>query len=262
MSSSVRLQRGLPYRRRLFAARHRKRSPLRRLAKPFVVALLLVGSPVALMAWVLTAPEFSLREVRIDGAMRVDRGWIEGELEMLRGQPLFEVPIELVEGRLAAHPWIRTAQVRKRLPDQLLVEVIERRPVALLRGDGELRFVDAEGVAFAGYDPAIGLSDLLVLSGSSRPADLRAAIRAATVAARLLPESGSTLSEVEFVSERELRLYCAALPFPLVVSVERLEAGLESLRDRLPELEPHFESVRAIDLRFERYIVVQPGKER
>ena len=262
MRSSVELQRGLPYRRRLFVARHRKRSPLRRLAKPFCTALLLVGSPVALTAWVLTAPEFTLRTVGVEGAARVDPGWGEAELDSFRGHPMLEVPVELIESRLEAHPWIRGAEVRKRLPDQLLVEIEERRPVALLRTADGLAFVDPEGVAFAPFDPARGPADLLVLSGSSSAPDLAAAMRAAVVMERVVPEWADSLSEIEILNETDLRLYCAALPFPLVVSVDRLEAGLRSLRDRLPEFETHLESVGAIDLRFERYIVVQPGKER
>lgn len=261
MSSSMDLQRGLPYRRRLFVARHRKRSPFVRLAKPFLGALLLVGSPAALTAWVLTAPEFRLRAVEIEGAARVPRAWVEAELVGLRGFQLFDISSELVEERLVSHPWIERARVRKRFPDQLRIELIERRPAALLRRDGGLLFVDAQGVAFADFDPEIGPSDLLLLSGSSATDDLRLAMRVAAVLDRVAPEWSVTLSEVEILNQRDFRLYCAALPFPLVVSSDRLEAGLGDLRDRLPEIEEHFDSVGAIDLRFERYIVIQPVKE-
>jgi cell division septal protein FtsQ len=261
MKSSMELQRGLPYRRRLFAARHRKRSPLVRLARPFLAALLLVGSPAALAAWVLTAPEFTLREVEIEGATRVPRAWVEGEVASLRGYPLLEIPARLLEGRLASHPWVAKASVRKRLPDQLRIDLVERRPAALLRRGGELFFVDPTGVAFAPFDPAIGVSSLLLLSGSSGAGDLVAAMSAAVVMERVLPELASTLSEIEILNHLDLRIYCATLPFPVVVSRDRLEEGLESLRDRLPEIEGHLDSVGAIDLRFERYIVIQPGKE-
>ena len=91
--SSIDLQRALPYRRRLFVARHRTRSLLVRLARPFLLALLLVGSPAALTAWVLTGPEFTLQEVEIVGAARVPRRWVERQLAGLRGYPLFDIPI-------------------------------------------------------------------------------------------------------------------------------------------------------------------------
>jgi cell division septal protein FtsQ len=252
------VQRGLPYRRRLFAARHRKRSPVARLAKPFLAALFLVGSPAALAAWVLSSPEFTLREVEIEGAARVPREWVKNELASLYGYPMFEIPTELLEGRLTSHPWVAEARVRKRLPDQLRIDLVERRPAALLRRGGELVFVDAEGVAFAPFDPALGVTDLLLLSGGSDAEDLRAAMGVAVMMERVTPELARTLSEVEVLNHLDLRIYCAALPFPLVVSRDRLEEGLESLRDRLPEIEEHLDAVGAIDLRFERYIVIQP----
>ncbi len=261
MKSSTELQRGLPYRRRLFAARHRNRNPLLKLVKPFLVAVVLVGSPAALAAWVMTAPEFTLQELEIEGAARVSESWVEGELAGLFGYPLFEVPTELLEGRLEAHPWVESASIRKRLPDQLRVDLVERRPVALLQLDGDLRFVDAKGVAFAEFDPAIGVSDLLVLSGSSRSEDLLAAMRVASVMDRVSPELARSLSEIEVLGHLDFRIYCADLPFPLVVSGDRLEEGLESLRLRLPEIEEHLAFVGAVDLRFERFIVIQPGKE-
>ena len=262
MSPSTDLQKGLPYRRRLFAARHRKRSPLVRLLRPFLGAMILVGSPAALTAWVLTSPEFTLQKVSISGAVRVPEAWVEAELEALRGFQLFDIPADLIEGRLASHHWIKTVRVRKRLPDEIHVELIERRPVAVLQNEGDLSFVDPDGVVFADFDPTVGASDLLILSGSTKAHELQVAMRVALVVERIAPEWGSTLSEVEILSNRDFRLYSAALPFPLVVSGEHLEAGLESLRDRLPEIEPHLESIGALDLRFDRYIVVQPGKER
>lgn len=261
MKSSMDLQRGLPYRRRLFAARHRKRNPLLRLARPFLGALVLVGSPAALTAWVLTAPEFTLKELSIEGTVRVPQSWVEGELIGLYGYPLFEIPIEVLEGRLASHPWVQEARVRRRLPDQLRIELVERRPAALLRRDGELTFVDASGIPFAEYEPSTSVGDLLILSGSSEPADLLEAMRVAIVLDRISPGLARSLSEVETLSNLDFRIYCADLPFPLLVSRDRLEEGLESLRNQLPEIEAHFDSVGAIDLRFERYIVIQPGKE-
>ena len=76
------------------------------------------------------------------------------------------------------------------------------------------------------------------------------------------PEWGASLSEVEVLSETDLRLHTSALPFPLVVSADRLEEAVEGLRAQLPKMHPHLEAVGAVDLRFERYIVIQPVKER
>ena len=262
MSSSLDAQRGLPYRRRLFVARHRKRSPWLRLLRPFSLAVLLVGSPAALAAWVLTSPDFTLRQISVTGVGVVSADWVRAELAPLTGRPLVELPGDPVERLLEAHPWVRRAAVRKRLPDRLEVTLEERRPAALLGRDGELFFLDADGVAFAPFDPELGTSDLVLISGSSEPEALRQAMTVATRLVALDPELGSQLSQVEVLNRRDFRLYSAALPFPVVVAADDLGRRLERLRDVLPVLEDRLDAVGAIDLRFERTIVVQPVKER
>lgn len=261
MSSSLEMQRGLPYRRRLFVARHRKRGLLLRLIKPFTMALVLVGSPAALAAWVLTSPDFTLRDVAVRGTERVPAAWVRSELQPFAGRSLVELPRERAEALLETHPWIRRAEVRKRLPDRLEVEIEERLPAALLSRDGELSFLDRDGVAFAPFDPAMADGDLLLISGSSRPEDLREAMTVATRLAALDESWGRQLSEIEVLNRRDFRLYTAALPFPVVLSSDDLARRLDNLDTVLPMLEDRLDSVGAIDLRFDRFIVIQPAKE-
>jgi cell division septal protein FtsQ len=262
MRPSLDTQRGLPYRRRLFMARHRRRSIWLRLAKPLFGALLLVGSPAALLAWVLTSPEFALREISVETGERVDEVWAQQALSGLVGSSMFELSAPEIEWLLTDHPWIKNVSVRKRLPDQLHVEIEERQPVALLRREGALEFIDTEGEAFTRFDPTAGSTDLLLLSGTTDPAALLAAMDTARRFTELEPEWGGELSEVEVLNERDFRFYTAALPFPLVVSSDRLEKTLPELRTHLRSMREHLAGVGAIDLRFDRFIVVQPGKER
>jgi len=262
MRQSLDIQRGFPYRRRRFAARHRRRSLWARLARPFLGALILVGSPAVLTAWVLTSPEFTLRKIAVSGGERVSEAWVLESLAGLEGSSVFEVTAREVEQRLMRHPWLARVSVRKRLPDQLHVELFERRPAALFKLDGELAFVDTSGEIFTPFDPAEGPADLLVLSGVSAPSVVARALDAAARLQLAEPRWGAALSEIELLNERDLRLHTSALPFPLVVSAERLEEALDGLRGELPRIEEHLNSVGAVDLRFERYIVIQPVKER
>ena len=61
----------LDFRRRGAPPRRKRKSPLVKLLKPLAVAVGLVALPAGLVAWVLTAPLFQLREVdvrRVQGA--------------------------------------------------------------------------------------------------------------------------------------------------------------------------------------------------
>lgn len=261
MRQSTDMQRGFPYRRRLFAARHRRRSLWVRLARPFFGALLLVGSPAALTAWVMTSPEFTVREIAVTGSDRVPESWVREILTGIAGSSVFEIEPGEIERRLLAHPWLARVGVRKRLPDRLEVELVERRPAALFRRDGDLLLVDLDGEIFTRFEPEAETASLLLLSGVDEPELLTRAMRAARRLEAIEPAWGASLSEVEVLNGNDLRLHTSALPFPLVVRAERLEEAIESLRDHLPRMREHLDAVGAIDLRFQRYIVVQPVKE-
>ena len=58
------------------------------------------------------------------------------------------VDLERTRARLLALPWIREARVSRRLPDTLVIEVIERVPVAIWQDPrGRQMLIDAEGVS-------------------------------------------------------------------------------------------------------------------
>jgi cell division protein FtsQ len=67
---------------------------------------------------------------------------------------------------MGAHPWIRTVEVTRSLPDTLQLRVEERAPVALA-SLGDLYVVDAEGAPFKRVSPAETL-DLPLLTGLTR----------------------------------------------------------------------------------------------
>jgi cell division septal protein FtsQ len=64
--------------------------------------------------------------------------------------------------RALAFPGIRSAEVRRRLPGTLVVEVTEARAVALAPKDGRLTMVGRNG-KFLPFDPAVSAPDLPVL---------------------------------------------------------------------------------------------------
>jgi cell division septal protein FtsQ len=61
---------------------------------------------------------------------------------------LFTLRLRDVAQRLESHPWIDHVKVRKVFPDRIWVEVVERRPIAILQLE-ELYYIDAKGVIFS-----------------------------------------------------------------------------------------------------------------
>jgi cell division septal protein FtsQ len=61
---------------------------------------------------------------------------------------LFTLRLRDVARRLESHPWIDHVKVRKVFPDRIWVQVVERRPIAILQLE-ELYYIDAKGVIFS-----------------------------------------------------------------------------------------------------------------
>lgn len=88
---------------------------------------------------------FTLRHVEPRGNVRVSRQKI---FDIAFAQQSAAMPLVDLEGtrqRLLQLPWIQEARVSRRLPDTLVVEVIERVPVAVWQQNGRFSLVAADG---------------------------------------------------------------------------------------------------------------------
>lgn len=103
-----------------------------------------------------TAGRAGLRVGRIEitGLKRMDRMSVYAvALEQeSRAMPL--VDLAATREKLLRYGWIADAQVSRRLPDTLLVNIVEREPAAVWQDNGQLTMIDAEGVLLAPVDPA------------------------------------------------------------------------------------------------------------
>jgi cell division protein FtsQ len=139
------------------------------LGAPVVVTLAVLGGLLWLGWRVGVRGELlRVREVRFHG---LSRATPEELLELSpsgRGDHLLAVDPAAVEAALRRHPWIATAEVRRRLPPALEVTVVEREAAALVRLDA-LYLVDRAGQVFKRATPGDGL-DLPVISGLDRGA--------------------------------------------------------------------------------------------
>ncbi len=255
----------LPYRRRGKAVRHLRRHPLVRMLKPLLLAVAIVGLPVAAVGWAFTSPVFALRDLvlvvdRASGEQaRVSQVWVHQLLRPSLGQNLLRLPLDRIDALVSEHPWVKATDLRKQLPGRLSVRVIERRAAALYRGAQGLEYIDDQGRTIAAFDPRDGAVDLLLISGGAGGDDLRGAVELEREIAAFRPRWSAGLSEIEILGEKDFRIFTADLSFPLVVRAGALESKSRRLAAILPQIVERYDSVAAVDLRFARRIIVQPS---
>jgi cell division protein FtsQ len=257
----------LDFRRRGVPPRRRRRSLLLALLKPLLTAFGMLALPAGLAAWVLTAPPFALRDLEVRGAAdRVPEAWVRQALAPLDGRNLLQVSLDEVEELLQRNPWIESVEIAKEPPHRLRVVLTQRRPVALLLSAGGLAYADSSGRAImpvhgpAEQEEARRKGLLIVrFDQPMREGGMTNVLAVAADIGRVEPDWSAKLSKIEVLGDDDYRLTTTALPFPVLVS--RGEAGEKARRllELLPQIARRYARVEAVDLRFSRRIVVQPG---
>jgi cell division protein FtsQ len=99
---------------------------------------------------------FTVNGYRIDGLRHMERGPIDAAVneELARAaaagagarpsQAL--VDVGAIRERLLHYGWVKDARVLRRLPDTLVIDIVERTPAALWQNKGQLALIDAGGV--------------------------------------------------------------------------------------------------------------------
>lgn len=231
--------------RRVAVPRHALRSLLRRLALVGAgLAAALVATVLAVpraASWFLDHPYFAVESLEILparrgthtrlalGQPRLGADEIEAWVGLAPQTSIFRIDPGRLEARLEAHPWIRTASVRRLPPRRVVVAIEEHRPIAIVRLD-DYYLVDRRGVVMGRVGPDDS-HDLPIISGlddghgrtSLEVALPRVAhlLRRDRIAARLGP-----VSEIHFDAEH------GATVFPMQARIA-VALGWDGWRRRL-----------------------------
>ncbi|MGI9647039.1 MAG: cell division protein FtsQ/DivIB [Acidimicrobiia bacterium] len=112
-------------RRRTRVREHRARRHLRR-----ALWILLLVAVVWALAWVAQSPPFSVSGIEVSGARNARVNEILLEQDVYPGRPLVLIRVGRVEDALASDPWVKEVSIRRRFPDRVEVQIVERVEVA------------------------------------------------------------------------------------------------------------------------------------
>lgn len=116
--------------------------------KPQVLFLWLFLAAAAGLAFTQSA-YFVVREVQVEGLVRLTRAEVLSVGGIDLPANLFELDARAIEARLAEYPAVAQVKVRRRLPAQFRIELTERRPVGAIPYGEHLLLFDGAGVPFA-----------------------------------------------------------------------------------------------------------------
>ena len=193
----------------------------------------------------------SLQTVEVHGRSETKQKDIVGALGAPRGAPLLSLDIDAMRERLAALPWIVSAEIERRYPDRLVVTVKEAEPLALWQRQQKLFLVSRTGKVIETADLR-KYAKLLVIVGDSAPE------RAESLFDLLAqqPKLKERVTAAVFVGKRRWNLR-----FDNGVDVKLPEENPGAAWSRLADLQSQHgileKDVRIIDLRLPDQVVLR-----
>lgn len=214
-----------------------------RLAAGGVLAIVLLASPLWGPRVLGTLAFFRLRKVEVLGLRYTPPGDILDRLRVDTSNSVWE-PLAPLVARVASHPQVAGVVVTRKLPGTLVIDVTERRPVALVPGGPALRAVDERGVALP-LDPSRTPVDAPVVTTPPRETAVYHLLGAMQ---REAPRLYARISSVRSAGSGELLFQVADLPVRTMTSVtlarlsdiEPVERDLARRQLRAAELDLRF----------------------
>lgn len=115
---------------------------------------------------------FRVRSVDIQGIRRMDSKPVSQIALDQKSMAMPLVDVADIRQRLLHYGWVKDARVSRRLPDTLVIDIVEREPAALWQDEQRLSLIDAEGVVLDRV-PISAMPDLPLLIGPGANAQSR-----------------------------------------------------------------------------------------
>jgi cell division septal protein FtsQ len=141
------------------ATQHRVRSALGALSRVIllavVVAAVYVGAREAIRRLFFENPDYTLKTIELQTDGSLQREQVLNAADLHEGDNIFKVNLAQVHDRLQQLPQTDEVQVVRKLPDEIDVRIVERKPVAWITSEKEISdpfvsaaafLVDARGV--------------------------------------------------------------------------------------------------------------------
>ena len=169
---------------------------------------------------------FQITDMKIDGNRMASKVQITVLSKVDIHSNLLALDVPQVKSLLESHPWIDRAEITRNWPNQLLITVKEKKPVALLHRDTGLFYLDNKGHIIAAASSSQEL-DFAVITGlenfnfnpthtTKTPEILQNAMDLLKLASRnnsILPEQN--ISEIHITENGELLLFLLERAFPI-----------------------------------------------
>lgn len=147
-----------------------------------------------------TSPHFAIRVIEVRGNRALTPAELKAQMGVWEGNNIFQAKLGALAEAVQRDPWVVEAIVRRKLPDTLVVDLVERQAAAVIELGG-LYLADPNGTVFKRFSPvrdSLSEDSLPVITGMDR----EDYIRHPDAAARKVRQALAALKVYEADSER------------------------------------------------------------
>ena len=107
---------------------------------------------VACYRTLLTSTLLKVTSVQVSGCEVLDPQTVIQQAQIPSGVNILSLDLDWVRQRVTNHPWIAAAVISREIPDRIRIEIVERKPVALVQGR-QFYLMDYRGLCFISAAP-------------------------------------------------------------------------------------------------------------
>jgi cell division protein FtsQ len=196
---------------------------------------------------------FAVTDIQVIGRQHVAKDQISSALNIGAGAPILAFDTAAAAARIAKLPWVGTVVIERRLPDNIIVHLTERTPLARWQRDNHTVVVDENGRELPEATPE-QFANLPLVVGAG------AAVQAKTLLSTLkdYPAVTDKITAATWVGLRRWDIYLS--PKIIVRMPEGgLEDGLKRLTDLIVDKKILDMNIVGIDLRFPDRVITETG---
>jgi len=111
-----------------------------------------------------------VRDVVIEGRQKTPEAVLRAAIGVVTGDPILSYSVAAARARIETIRWVQAASVTRRLPDTIVVSLVERRPFAVWQHEGKFVLIDRDGQLVTDSDVGTFSSELPLVVGDGAPA--------------------------------------------------------------------------------------------
>ena len=168
---------------------------------------------VACYRTLLSSSLLNVTSVQVSGCEVLDPQTVIQQAQIPSGVNILSLDLDSVRQRVTKHPWIASAAISREIPDRIRIDIVERKPVALIKGrqfylmdTGGLCFTRAAPGEYAGLPIITGLDPEIIAPGCKLPREFTVLIEDLYQESRLrLP--WKLISEIRWGKNKGLSIF-------------------------------------------------------